>query len=220
MFLPWASCVVVHSKQTPQVRGITTCDVVRAGCIPALRDTRPPHPMEKCWRIRLLLAGNSLGGRAAPSCLARSISGQSNTQIQGLPGCGKQGAAQGKGHHHCGGDGEQMEEAPWQQSAVWYSSHPCAQEHPVEGKEESRISRFIKPRSRAEKLRLVTQTSYLLYIWQLCLKVSGTDEAYCAWHCTCVYFKIVLATESLELTQNGIFNESTIIATTKMKTKL
>lgn len=90
----------------------------------------------------------------------------------------------------------------------------------MEGKEESWISGFIEPRSRPEKLHLVTQTSYLLYIWQLSLKVSGTDEAYCAWHCTYIYFKTVLATESLELTQNGIFNKSTIIATTKMKTKL
>lgn len=90
----------------------------------------------------------------------------------------------------------------------------------MEGKEESRISRFIAPSCRPEKLHLVTQTSHLLYIWQLCLKVSGTDEAYCAWHCTDIYFKTVLATESLELTQNGIFNKSTIIATTKMKTKL
>lgn len=90
----------------------------------------------------------------------------------------------------------------------------------MEGKEESWIAGFIVPRSRPEKLHLVTQTSYLLYIWQLSLKVSGTDEAYCAWHCTYNYFKTVLATESLELTQNGIFNKSTIIATTKMKTKL
>lgn len=65
-------------------------------------------------------------------------------------------------------------------------------------KEESWISRFIVPRSRLEKLHLVTQTSCLLYIWQLCPKVLGTDEIYCAWHCTYIYFKTVLATESLE----------------------
>lgn len=43
---------------------------------------------------------------------------------------------------------------------------------------------------------------------------------YGAWRCTRGYFKPVLATKGLKLTPSGIFNQSTIIATTKMKTKL
>lgn len=80
-----------------------------------------------------------------------------------------------------------------------YMAYTGVQSSTVERKkEESWFSRFIVPRSRPENLHLVTQTSCLLYIWQLCPKVLGTDEICCAWHCTCIYFKTVLATESLE----------------------
>lgn len=41
--------------------------------------------------------------------------------------------------------------------------------HTVDGKEELWISKSPVPRSRPEKLHLVPQTRYLLYIWQLCL---------------------------------------------------
>lgn len=85
--------------------------------------------MEKCQKIRLLpLEGNSLGqqGRLQPwSHLLLSISGQSSTQIQELPGCGTQGAIQGKGHHPpqwgntCWGASREA----WEQSDTAYGAH-------------------------------------------------------------------------------------------------
>jgi len=180
------------------------------------------HPREKCGRIGLPLVGNSPGGEAAPTCLQLSVSDQSNTQVQGCRDVGSRMPRRARGIPAAGEirAGEPVGGGCVRAEHDLIQLTPCAGEHTVEGKEESRISRFIVPRSRPENLYLVTQTSCLLYMWHLCHKVLGTDEAYCAWHCTYIYFKTVLAAESLELTQNDIFNKSTIIATTKMKTKL
>lgn len=174
----------------------------------------PPNREMLKYQARLLLLGNSLGSRAAPqpwSCLLLS---SATHRSRGCLNMEKRVLQRAKGEMCWGASGGIARQQG--SMCLW----PCAKEHTAEGKEELWISRSIVSRCRPEKLHLATQTSYVLYIWQLCLQVSGTDEAYCAWHCTYIYFKTVLATKSLELTQNGIFNKSTIIAATKMKTKL